>query len=139
MNILLRTTRLGIVMGALLSGTLAMAQHVAVANIPFPFEANHKAMPAGKYFISQMSNRAVFEVNNWRGDASAVMAGILNTNRDPENGRLTFLKSGDRRILCRIAMPGGATEFGVGPDKLDKVQNRNMRIASMINVPLGKR
>jgi hypothetical protein len=117
--------------------TLSAQDQKEVANIPFAFEASHKAMPAGEYTVAETGTRGMFQVSDNAGHALFVMT-TLRDQREESNPRLTFRHAGDQYVLAQIATPNGA-EYGVSKSSIEKDLNRKLDMAALISVPLSPR
>ena len=86
----------------LLAAGAAMAQSntTLVAEVPFGFEADNTALPAGEYQIKWHSNPAIVEM---RGGGKAILF-LANSAYNRTNGkpRLVFSRYGDKYFLSQV-------------------------------------
>ena len=90
-----------------LSGAMAYAQSAAAsAEIPFPFVAGGKDMPAGKYQVADASNFRL-QITGPKGDGfflvAITMLGRHDKDTDPE---FVFDKVDGKAVLSEVWMPG---------------------------------
>ena len=98
-------TIVALVVAFALSGAMAYAQS-ASAEIPFPFVAAGKELPAGKYLVADASNFRL-QLTGPTGDgfflAAITMLGRHDKDTDPE---FVFDKVDGKAVLSEIWMPG---------------------------------
>ena len=91
-----------------LAAVNASAQNSARVNVPFPFVANHYAVPAGSYKVL-LSDTTLTLINADTGKAQSMLlvrredVGAIETQ-----GRLTFQVSGGRYILTEVQLAGSS-------------------------------
>jgi hypothetical protein len=117
--------------------TLNAQNERAVAHIPFAFQASHVTLPAGDYNIVETGTNGHFRVSDAAGHGVFVVM-IPEGNSKPSNPKLTFLCSGEQRILSQL-WTGSGSGYAVTQSSIDKDINRRLGFSAMISVPLTPR
>lgn len=80
----------------------AQAQARAKANVPFDFNLDQKAMPAGVYEISSLSDKVLVVRNLETRDARLLIESMNVEAAETPHAKLVFHKCGDEYFLTQI-------------------------------------
>jgi len=121
-------------LGSLFIATPASAQYnPAVADVPFPFVATGKTMPAGKYNVSQLSgNSPLFTLRSENGTVMTQLGSREQGN--PTHPSLTFARAGSDWVLVKITPPDSQAAYSLGHNPVEK--NTHLRMAAMVSIDL---
>jgi hypothetical protein len=90
---------------ALLCATAALASDKAVVNVPFNFEAQGKAFPAGKYAVLLDQNDNVMTLRNEANASKVLEWAVSPTDSNPNAAvSMKFDGSGDMRVLHSVQL-----------------------------------
>ncbi len=85
----------------------ASAQKGALVTIPFSFEANHQALPAGDYRVHVLTPRLISLIDTSGGTYKALLLVHPEQERAIETrGRMIFLRDDNRYFLTQIRFEG---------------------------------
>ena len=99
----------GLALIAGVSGTAnrVMAQKGALVSIPFAFEINHQALPAGEYKIHVLTPRLISFSDRATGTYKALVLVHPQQEREVETrGRMIFLRGDRQNFLSQIRFEG---------------------------------
>lgn len=78
-----------------------------VVNVQFPFKAEGKEFPAGKYQLEVNIAEEIIAIRNTETGEGALLAYTARlTPKEDSQSMLVFDKSGDEYILSQVYMPG---------------------------------
>ncbi len=86
---------------AALAVNIALAQSQRKANVPFAFSVDQSSMEAGRYSITEVSDR-VLQIRNDATNATITVIALHEESQKPQNPRLVFHKYGDRYVLAEV-------------------------------------
>jgi hypothetical protein len=116
---------------------LAAQSNPEVADVPFAFVVSHHTMPAGQYYVSQLtSGSPVFSLRNSERHTTFVQLSSREGGK-PANPSLTFACYGKECVLAKITPPGSSTAYALSESSIEKNLSHTMGMASMISVRLG--
>lgn len=125
-------------LAALGSLTLSAQDKAAIAKIPFAFQSNHKAMPAGDYHIALLNNNGLFRLNTYESaKGEFVTAPRASDAKSSEEGRLTFACYDGTCVLSQIHMPGSSVVYKRLDSSVDGDLERKLGLATMVNIRLA--
>lgn len=120
-----------------IAGTQLKAQSTEIARIPFTFYANHRTMPAGKYWIEQQKNDSMlFQISDRAGHSIFLMAPEKPTSARTQT-RLEFLCADNDCALLEIWTANGG--FGLSKWSVASELTKRYFLAARIDVPLKPR
>lgn len=94
--------------GALFAAADASAQKMSVT-VPFTFQANHVALPAGFYQVKMLSSRLVEFYNTTTKETHVLMIHPVEESIHEAPGRLSFVRVGQQYHLNRVSIAGKST------------------------------
>ena len=100
--------KMGLVIAAM-AGTLAAGiasaevRDVRELNVPFAFDVNGKAMPAGHYRVERLANPSVVMLRNEAGEGIFVTTQVPEEDTWDTSTALTFTRSAEGYALSTIA------------------------------------
>lgn len=100
------------------SPTLSAQDQIAVAEIPFAFQANDTTLAAGKYFVSQQEALGVIRMRDHAGHGIFVKTYPKDETK-VNNPRLTFTCHGENCVLSTVSMPDGMVYAAYKPHQED--------------------
>ena len=98
--------------------TLSAQDQIAVADIPFAFQANDTTLAAGKYFVSRNDTLGVLQMRNYAGHSIFVMTYPADEAK-VNNPRLSFTCQGEHCVLATLWMPDGRAYAAYKPHQED--------------------
>lgn len=93
-----------LVLAVLSLGSVAHAQNLLVVNVPFDFAAGGATLPAGQYYVEQLSRGPVVMIKEISGHAAAAMAMTKPAQPKTEQAKsvLVFNRYGEDYFLSEI-------------------------------------
>jgi hypothetical protein len=119
--------------------TLSAQDKVENAKIPFAFQANHTALSAGDYKISEYNLSGTFQILSVTDGHSTFVNVPSRVEGKPDAGpHLTFACYEGNCVLSEIWMPGG-NGYKRSESAVDHDLQRKLGMATMISVRLSSR
>jgi hypothetical protein len=88
-------------------GAYAQDSHRVVADAPFAFTVNHRALPAGEYEVSDGGAYGTVLIQSKDREHSVITIANSAVAKDPGlDGKLVFQRYGDRYFLREVFAPG---------------------------------
>ncbi len=89
---------------ALVTASSAMAQdHGVAVNVPFDFNINNTALPAGNYIVgTDVNHPHMLVLRDQSNTVKALGVGMYDTKQSGQSGSLVFHQYGDRYFLSEI-------------------------------------
>jgi hypothetical protein len=93
-----------LVLAVLSLGSVAHAQNALVVNVPFDFAAGAATLPAGQYYVEQLSRGSVVMIKGISGQAAAAVAMTrpAEPKREQAKSVLVFKRYGEDYFLAEI-------------------------------------
>jgi hypothetical protein len=118
---------------------LAAQQSRMVADIPFTFLVDNRALPAGHYDLSQQTiSGSVFALRDARGHSIFVPVAVREDGK-PNNPSLTFACYGKDCVLAKITPPNSLTAYSLSRETIEKNLHHKLGMSSMVAVKLALR
>lgn len=128
------------VLSAVAGSQAIVAQQLkAVADIPFTFRTAGRTMPAGTYAFSEKNTYGLFQVTSKATSHSSFVSLNVPDGGPPAESKLTFACYGRECVLTNVAIAGATNSNSASPDSIDRNLSRNLRLATMISIPLKSR
>jgi hypothetical protein len=120
-------------LSALLGSLTLSAQDYSreIANVPFPFHASERTLPAGAYTLKQVKSGGLFQVYDSYGHSFFLNAPVQKSSK-AVNPRLTFACYGNDCLLSQVWMPESTTGFSISDSAMKKQLNRKIGMAAEI-------
>ena len=115
-------------LASLMTSAHGYAQSTLRAHIPFEFTVGQKALPAGEYSISKVSDR-VIELYNWEKNARMFIPLTATGYVKQQPHMLVFREYGDQYFLREFRGGLGEISLDVSPSKLEKEIQRQAALA----------
>jgi hypothetical protein len=114
----------------------SFAQSVVVAQVAFDFTVGTKALPAGKYTFTQLSQTS-WAIRNSDSSATALTTVSMN-DLDPadDRGRVAFRQYGEHYFLSQISRRGVTVDRP--RSRLQRELARNSRSTVQVSVAAGQ-
>ena len=109
-----------------------VAQEKVRITIPFAFTANHQQLPAGPYYATWLTDRAIQLVNKQTGEAQFLTVRPERGRAIETRSRFVFVQEGKRFYLGSVWMAGTSVHSEM------TVQHRPERAQEMANAPAPK-
>ena len=109
-------------LAALIGSTAVIAQTSGkgIAEVPFNFQVQDRALPAGMYSVSQSNTNGLLMIRNENtGDTIATLAPIRQESKAGE-AKLVFRCYSDRCFLAMISFAGDAEGYGLAKSRQEK-------------------
>ena len=133
---LLLTAGLSVILG---SQALTAQNLTVVAKVPFSFRSAGQVMPAGEYRISEKVTPGIYQVTDKETGHSMYASLNIPDGGPPTDSKLTFACYGHECVLTGISIQGATHSNSASKSSVEKNLSRNLRLATMISVPLRAR
>ena len=120
-------------LSALLGSLTLSAQDYTkeIANVPFAFNANERALPPGEYTVKQVNQSGLFQIYDSTGHSLFLNAPVQKSSKSA-SPKLTFTCYGDDCLLSQIWMPESNIGYTVSDSTLKKQLPRKIGMAAEI-------
>jgi hypothetical protein len=96
-------------------------------------------MSAGSYEVAERSTRGTYQVFDKATGHSIYTSLSVPDGAAPKDSKLTFACYGHECVLAGISISGANSSNFASPQSIEKNLSRNLRLATMISVPLRAR
>lgn len=118
------------------SMTAAAEGHKVRVHVPFDFQMNGAAMPAGQYHFETPANGAMIYLTAPDGGRHAAITMPLGNPGYPKAPQVVFEKLGDRYRLSEVWVSGATTGGGLPRTKAEKEYARQFGKGSTVALAL---
>jgi hypothetical protein len=118
----------------------ASAEHAKVrVHVPFDFQVNGMAMPAGQYYFEAPVGSGMVFVTMPSGERHATIALPLGNPATPKSPQVVFERLGDRYRLCEVWLNGATVGSGLRRTKAEKEYARQFGKGSLVALSAVKK
>ncbi len=105
--------------GILGAGNAFAQSHEVRATVPFNFTVGSKALPAGNYSITPVSD-SVIEIQNSKTHAAILTQTAEDSNQSQNGGELVFNRHAGQYSLSEVLCPSAAMNVSLPSSKMKK-------------------
>lgn len=116
--------------------TAAAANHKVRVHVPFDFQVNGTAMPAGQYHFEVPAGGAMLLLTGPDGTRHASIAMPLGNPNNPKPAQVVFERLGDRYRLAEVWMNGASAGSGVPRTKAEREYAKQFGKGSFVALAL---
>ncbi len=122
-----------------LSGSAAAQTSKVRVHVPFDFQVNGMAMPAGQYgFEAQVGGGMIF-VTTPSGERHAAISLPLGNPASPKSPQVVFERLGERYRLCEVWLNGSSAGSGLRRTKAENEYAKRSGKGSLVALSLTSR